>query len=130
MAGRARVAGWYQERVAEIDGVTPMYEGPQTRSWFVYAPRLDPDLDRDRIIGDLDAVGVSAKPYLPCIHLQPFYQDEHGHRPGEFPVTEAISSSTIALPFFPEMTEAQVDRVCGALAVAITGHRSAAGARA
>ncbi|MGE3235913.1 MAG: DegT/DnrJ/EryC1/StrS family aminotransferase, partial [Thermoleophilia bacterium] len=130
LAGRARVAGWYQERVREIDGVNPMYEGPQTRSWFVYAPRLDPDLERDRIIGDLDAVGVSAKPYLPCIHLQPFYQDEHGHRPGEFPVTEAISSSTIALPFFPEMTEAQVERVCEALAVAIAGHRSAAGARA
>jgi perosamine synthetase len=131
MAGRARVAGWYQERVREIDGVTPMYEGPQTRSWFVYAPRLDPDLDRDRIIGDLDAVGVSAKPYLPCIHLQPFYRDEHGHRPGEFPVTEAISSSTIAHPYFPEMTEAQVERVCGALAVAIAGHRlRAPGARA
>jgi perosamine synthetase len=130
MAARARVAGWYQERVAGIDGVTPMYEGPQTRSWFVYAPRLDPDLDRDRIIGDLDAVGVSAKPYLPCIHLQPFYQDVHGHRAGEFPVTEAISASTIALPFFPEMTEAQVERVCGALAVAIAGHRAAAGARA
>ncbi|HMO00090.1 MAG TPA: DegT/DnrJ/EryC1/StrS family aminotransferase [Miltoncostaeaceae bacterium] len=130
MAGRARVAGWYQERVRGIDGVSPMYEGPQTRSWFVYAPRLDADLDRDRIIGDLDAVGVSAKPYLPCIHLQPFYQHEHGHRPGEFPVTEAISASTIALPFFPEMTEAQVERVCGALAAAIAGHRSAAGARA
>src|SRR3990172_1628914 len=54
MAGRARVAGWYQERVREIDGVTAMYEGPQRRSWFVYAPRLDPDLDRDAIIGDLD----------------------------------------------------------------------------
>ena len=108
----------------------PMYEGPQPRSWFVYAPRLDPDLERDRVIGDLDAVGVSAKPYLPCIHLQPFYQDEHGHRPGEFPVTEAISASTIALPFFPEMTEAQVERVCEALAVAIAGQRSAAGAKA
>ena len=79
-----------------------MYEGPQERSWFVYAPRLDPSLDRDEVIGRLDALGISAKPYLPCIHLQPYYQDaEHGHGPGEFPVTEAISSSTIALPFFP-----------------------------
>jgi perosamine synthetase len=130
MAGRARVARLYQERVAAIDGVMAMYEGPQPRSWFVYAPRLDRDLERDRVIGDLDAVGVSAKPYLPCIHLQPFYQDEHGHRPGEFPVTEAISASTIALPFFPEMTEAQVERVCEALAVAIAGQRSAAAAKA
>jgi perosamine synthetase len=130
MAGRARVAGWYQERMRAIDGVTPMYEGPQPRSWFVYAPRLDPDVDRDAVIGDLDAAGVSAKPYLPCIHLQPFYQEEQGHRPGEFPVTEAISASTIALPFFPEMTEAQVERVCEAVAVAIAGRRAAAGARA
>lgn len=126
MAGRARVARRYQERVREMEGVTPMYEGPQPRSWFVYAPRLDPDLDRDQIIGDLDAAGVSAKPYLPCIHLQPFYRHVQGHRPGEFPVTEAISASTIALPFFPEMTEAQVDRVCETLGSAIAARRRAA----
>ena len=123
---RARVAGWYQERVRAIEGVTPMYEGPQQRSWFVYAPRLDPDLVRDDIIGDLEARGISAKPYLPCIHLQPYYQDAHGHGPGEFPVTEAISASTVALPFFPAMTEDQVDRVCTELAAAIADRRRAA----
>lgn len=133
LAGRARAAAWYQERVAGIAGVTPMYEGPQRRSWFVYAPRLDPDLDRDEVIRDLDELGISAKPYLPCIHLQPYYREDHGHRPGEFPVTEAISASTIALPFFPEMTEEQVDRVCSALDRVIRGRRARAagtGARA
>ena len=109
-----------------IDGVTPMYDGPHRRSWFVYAPRLDPDLDRDAVIGDLDDLGVSAKPYLPCIHLQPYYREAHGHGPGEFPVTEAISASTIALPFFPEMTEDQVDRVCGALERVVRGRRASA----
>jgi perosamine synthetase len=123
VAARARVAAWYQERVAAIDGVTPMYEGPQRRSWFVYAPRLDPDLDRNRAIGFLEAAGIQAKPYLPCIHLQPFYREVHGHRPGELPVTEAISASTIALPFFPELTEDQVERVCERLAAAIAEQR-------
>jgi len=126
LAGRARAAGWYQERVRDIPGVSPMYEGPQSRSWFVYAPRLDPGLDRDHVITDLDARGISAKPYLPCIHLQPFYRERFGHREGELPVTEAISSSTIALPFFPEMTEAQVDEVCGALADVLAAHGAAA----
>ncbi len=124
LADRARVAAWYQWRIAEIDGVTPMYEGPQRRSWFVYAPRLDADIDRNAVIGALDAQGVQAKPYLPCIHLQPFYQEVHGYRSGHLPVTEAISASTIALPFFPEMTEAQVDRVCAAVATAIADQRS------
>jgi len=122
---RARIAGMYQERMAHIDGVTPMYEGPQRRSWFVYAPRLDADLDRDRIIGRLEAEGVSAKPYLPCIHLQPYYREEHGHAPGELPITEAISASTIALPFFCEMTDDQVDRVCQAMERAIKAERGA-----
>ncbi len=124
MAGRARAAAWYQERVAEIDGVTPMYEGPQKRSWFVYAPRLDPDVDRDAVIGALEPLGIAAKPYLPCIHLQPYYRDADGYVPGSFPVTEAISSSTIALPFFPRMTERQVDRVCESLAGAIASTRA------
>lgn len=124
LAGRARVAGWYQDLVRDIDGVTPMYEGPQPRSWFVYAPRLDPDLDRDRVIGALEAEGIAAKPYLPCIHLQPYYRTDHGHSAGEFPVTEAISASTIALPFFPTMTREQVDRVCEVLARVVAAQRA------
>ncbi len=123
LAARDRVAGLYQAAIAEIDGVTPMHKGPQRRSWFVYAPRLDADIDRNAIIGRLDAVGVSAKPYLPCIHLQPYYQEAHGYRPGHLPVTEAISASTIALPFFPEITDAQVARVCHALSAAIDAER-------
>ena len=122
---RARIAGRYQARMASVAGVTPMYEGPQRRSWFVYAPRLDADLARDAIIGRLEAEGVSAKPYLPCIHLQPYYRTDHGHAPGELPVTEEISSSTIALPFFCEMTDEQVDRVCDTMERAIQAERAA-----
>jgi perosamine synthetase len=124
MAARARVAGWYQARIAEIDGATPMYEGPQRRSWFVYTPRLDAGIDRNRIIGDLEAAGIQAKPYLPCIHLQPYYQEVHGYRPGLLPVTESISATTIALPFFPEMSESQVERVCAELSRAIATQRA------
>ena len=122
---RARIAGRYQARMASVAGVTPMYEGPQRRSWFVYAPRLDADLARDAIIGRLEAEGVSAKPYLPCIHLQPYYRTDHGHAPGELPVTEEISASTIALPFFCEMTDEQVDRVCDTMERAIQAERAA-----
>lgn len=124
----ARIAGLYQERMARIDGVTMMYEGSQRRSWFVYAPRLDADLDRDRIIGHLEAEGIAAKPYLPCIHLQPYYREAHGHGPGELPITEEISASTIALPFFCEMTDEQVQRVCDALDRAVTAERAGAAA--
>lgn len=125
LAGRSRVAAWYQEAVAQIDGVTPMYEGPQERSWFVYAPRLDAEIDRNAVIGALERRGIPAKPYLPSVHLQPFYQEVHGYAPGHLPITEAISASTISLPFFPEMTQEQVEIVTTAFSEAIAEVRAA-----
>ena len=48
-----------------------------------------------------------------------FYRERFGHREGQFPVCEDVAARSLALPFFPEMTEAQVQRVAAALAGAI-----------
>ena len=52
--------------------------------------------------------GVQCKPYLPAIHLMSFYRERFGHREGEFPVCEDVAARSVALPFFPAMTEGQV----------------------
>jgi len=59
---------------------------------------------------------VPAKPYFPAIHLMTFYREQFGHREGEFPVCEDVAARSIALPFFPAMTEGQVARVAAELA--------------
>jgi dTDP-4-amino-4,6-dideoxygalactose transaminase len=76
-------------------------------------------IDRNSVMARLEKMGIAAKPYLPSIHLQPFYVEDFGHAAGELPITERISASTLSLPFFAEMTEAQVDTVCTSLAQAI-----------
>ena len=53
---------------------------------------------------------MQSKPYLPAIHLMSFYRERFGHREGEFPVCEDVAARSVALPFFPEMTERQVAR--------------------
>ncbi len=118
---RARVAAWYEERLAALEGVERPGPAPWTTrmSWFVYVVRLAPRHDRDRLIRELEARGVPARPYFPPIHLQPFYRGRFGLRPGDFPVTEAAGASCLALPFFGTMREEQVDYVCGALAEAL-----------
>ena len=115
---RARVAGWYHERLSRFEDVTPLAPAPWTTrmSWFVYVVRLALHVDRDGVIRALDARGVPARPYFPPIHLQPFYRRRFGFRPGDFPVAEAAGASCLALPFFGTMREEQVDEVCGALA--------------
>ena len=64
-------------------------------------------VDRDATIARLAERGVASKAYLPCIHLFPHLR-ELGYREGQFPVAEAASARSLALPFFPAMSEAQV----------------------
>jgi perosamine synthetase len=117
LARRSRVAALYAEGLAGLDAVeAPMAErGSERRSWFVYPVRLAAGIDRDAAIAGLAGRGIAAKAYLPCIHLFPHLR-ELGWRQGQFPVAEEMSSRSLALPFFPAMTDAQVGRVCEALA--------------
>jgi perosamine synthetase len=114
---RSAVASLYAEGLADVEGVgTPIAgRGKERRSWFVYTVRLADDVDRDAVVARLAERGVASKAYLPCIHLFPHLR-ELGYREGQFPVAEAASARSLALPFFPAMTESQVARVCEALA--------------
>jgi dTDP-4-amino-4,6-dideoxygalactose transaminase len=121
LAERARVARWYREALAGIEGLGLPCEdaGGDRRGWFVHVVQVPHGNDRDEVIHALRARGVQCKPYLPAIHLMSFYRERFGHREGEFPVCEDIAARSLALPFFPEMTEGQVERVAAALTEAV-----------
>ena len=118
LADRARVAAWYRAALADLDGLELPCEdaGGDVRGWFVFVVQLPRGVARDDVIAGLRAAGVQSKPYLPAIHLMSFYRERFGHRPGEFPVCEDVAERSLALPFFPAMTEGQVARVAEALA--------------
>jgi perosamine synthetase len=116
---RAVVAERYGALLAGLPGVTlPSVVDGDVRSWFVYTVLLEPGVDRNAVIGLLAERGVASKPYLPSIHLQPFYR-ARGHREGEFPISEAISARALALPFFGNLTGAQQERVAAELATVL-----------
>jgi perosamine synthetase len=125
LAARARVAGWYRAALAgpaaERGLALPCEDsGGDRRGWFVYVVQLPADADRDGTIRALRELGVQSKPYLPAIHLMSLYRELYGHRPGEFPVCEDVAARSVALPFFPELAEAQVGRVAEALERVLT----------
>jgi perosamine synthetase len=118
LAGRARVAGRYAEALAGIEGlgIPPAEHDGDRRGWFVYVVQVPRDGPaRDDVVVALRERGIQSKPYLPAIHLMSFYRERFGHREGEFPVCEDVAARSIALPFFPEMTEAQVAEVAEGL---------------
>jgi perosamine synthetase len=129
LADRARVAAAYRAALAGLerdDGLElPCADGiggeGERRGWFVFVVQVPRGHDRDTVVGALRARGVQCKPYLPAIHLMSFYRETFGHREGEFPVCEDVAARSVALPFFPAMTDAQVERVALALTASLRG---------
>jgi perosamine synthetase len=121
LAGRARVASLYREALAPVEGLTLPCEDADgnRRGWFVFVVQLPRGTGRDDTIRALAARGIPAKPYFPAIHLMSFYRESFGHREGEFPVCEDVAARSIALPFFPAMSEGQVARVADELSAVL-----------
>jgi perosamine synthetase len=117
LEGRARAARAYRAALAGIEGLELPCEdaGGDRRGWFVFVVQLPRGSDRDATIRALRERGVQSKPYLPAIHLMSYYRETFGHREGEFPICEDVAARSVALPFFPELSGDQVERVAQAL---------------
>jgi perosamine synthetase len=119
LENRRRVANTYMRRLmANRYLILPTLDEHELVSWFVFVVRLN-DLfaaaDRDRIMDGLRDEGIGCNNYFPPIHLQPYMIERFGYAEGMLPVTEYVSARTIALPFFSQMTEHQIARVCDTL---------------
>jgi perosamine synthetase len=113
LADRARVAARYREAIQGIEGLDlpcSDHDG-DARGWFVFVVQLPHGRDRDEVIRALADGRIQSKPYLPAIHLMSYYHERFGYGVGAFPVCEHVAARSLALPFFPEMTDGQVMRV-------------------
>jgi perosamine synthetase len=121
LGARAEVARRYGELLAAVEGVEPPLpdDDDHRRSWFVYVVKLAPGVDRNGVMARLGEEGIASKPYLPSIHLQPFYRERFGYREGMLPVSEDASARTLALPFHARLPAEDQERVVDALARAL-----------
>jgi len=111
-AKRKQVADWYNDNLGDDERVILPTEPPGCdMSWFVFVVRLagNPSLEkRNAVLKELSEQGIQASNYFPPAHLQPFIAEKFGFSEGDFPVTESVSKSTIALPFYNNLNEKQV----------------------
>ena len=85
--------------------------------------------DRAKQQAAFDAANISHGIHYPIpVHLQPAFA-ELDYPPGSFPVTEALVGKIISLPMFPELTDAQIERVAGACLKASARAAYGSGAR-
>ena len=116
---REAVAHTYHRRLCGHPNLKlPPLSMPRRRiSWFVYVVRLAGDLDRsdrDWIAREMTSRGIGCGRYFAPIHQQPIYRSASWRR-AELPVTQRSAARSLALPFFNQIQEAQIDEVCDVL---------------
>jgi perosamine synthetase len=119
LANRRRIAQQYIERLMTNRYlILPTLLETTQLSWFVFVVRLN-DLfehgDRDDVMLALREAGIGCNNYFPPIHLQKYMVEQFGYKPGDYPVCEYVAARTLALPFFANLTQQQVERVCDVL---------------
>lgn len=116
LSRRDRVAGWYRQRLEGESRISMQRVIPECKlSWFVFVVKLADDYTEDQrnsMLQRLRDSGIGCSNYFAPIHLQKFYREELGYRPGQFPVCERVAARTIALPFHGHLTESNVETVC------------------
>jgi perosamine synthetase len=120
LAKRERVARMYTERLRGLDWVSPPTIRPYVRmSWCLYVATLAEGLDRDSVIKALAAQGIPTRGYFSPVHSQPYVHQASWFRDAKLPVTDTVGRRTLALPFFNNLAEAQIEQVVSALAEAV-----------
>jgi len=124
LSKRDKVVNEYNKRLKGFIEIEVPYAAPNVKvSRFVYVVKLKKKYGqkhKDKIIEEMIKRGAYCSDYFTCIHLQPFYRKMFGYKKGSFPIAENTSERTIALPFFNNLKEKEIDYVVKNLKEIIT----------
>jgi dTDP-4-amino-4,6-dideoxygalactose transaminase len=113
LAARGRIAAAYDAGLAGVVAI-PARVPDSTSAWAIYAVLLPDEAARDRMQAGLREAGVPTAIYYPrALHRQPAYRDAHDG--AALPVSEDLATRILALPIHPDLTDADVARICAAV---------------
>ncbi|MFM7140729.1 MAG: DegT/DnrJ/EryC1/StrS family aminotransferase [Alphaproteobacteria bacterium] len=122
---RVDLARAYRERLATVPHVEPLGDAPyeHEHAWHILVASIEPDaltIGRDEVIGLLRAAGIGAGLHFVPLHLQTLYRPMADA--ARLPVATEANRRILTLPLFPDMEDADVDRVVDTLAGILREH--------
>lgn len=122
--GRIENASRLTSEIRDLPALTPQRVLQNVKHvYYQYTVVLNEEeagMTREELQRSLAAAGVETDVHWPIpIHLQPWYRETFGYRPGMFPHAERLARTVISLPTHPALTEEQIDYVSENLHIAL-----------
>ena len=115
LRARTEVADHFRRGLENVAEVQLPIELPNRRhAWHLFAIQLELarlTVDRKVFIEKLNERGVAASVHWLPLHMQPYYRENFGYEPSDFPVAAAAWPRLVSLPIFPGMTEEETNLV-------------------
>jgi len=118
---RVQMADRYDRLLAALPLRLPLRLADRTSAWHLYSVELLPmpgQPTRAQVFAALRAAGIGVNVHYIPIHTQPYYR-ALGFAPGDYPAAEHYYAHAISLPLFPDLTDAEQDRVVQVLSDAL-----------
>ncbi len=120
-AVRERYAEIYFRELQDLPGIRlPRWYGAYfeklrnqgfRNAWHLFVMMVDETrltIERGAFIEQLKQRGIGTSVHFIPLHLQPYYRQKYGYRPGDFPRAEGVYQQMISLPLYPRLSEAQL----------------------
>lgn len=121
LARRRTLAGILTRLLTELPGVRPPATEPGADPTYQsYVVLLDADYDRDGVIRAMQERGVQTVIGTYGLHLEPYFQRTLGVTEASFPTATHVTRQSLTLPLFPDMDDADTDRIVTELASALS----------
>jgi len=120
---RKQVAKWYQQELADDNRIiVPQEADGCDFSWFVFVVRLPEKFtlqERNAVLQKMRSWNIQVGNYFSPVLLQPYIAEAYDYKESDFPVTDSVCRRTVALPFYNNLSQGQVQTVVQALKKAL-----------
>jgi dTDP-4-amino-4,6-dideoxygalactose transaminase len=118
---RRQIAARYRFLLEDVPAARPIAAAEGEPVYHLFVVECD---RRDDVRRRLDSAGISTGIHYPIpLHLQRAFASAGGMEPGSLPISEKAAGRILSLPIFPEMADADVDRVVTEIGDAISATR-------
>ena len=115
---RQAIASQYDEGLASVPGIHPLLTRPGiSHAFHLYVIRVKEDefgVDRAALFTLLRKQGIGAQVHYIPVHLQRFYRERFGTKPGLCPNAETAYEGILSLPIYPRLKNEEVINVIDA----------------